>query len=406
MFSSKLVIKVDKTRLFVQLIIGIVYAVFIGIVHNQLAGSIYSKSATLVLSYLLLFIPIIILFPLYNEILTSLFSCVLFAFFCGLRIPNSIDDWNYSEIFRQVSLSWKNVIIRPEEKGYLLLCKIVSLFTQDYQIASIVIISISIILFAISVQYMNCEVNVYFLLAHYFFFLLFRYTVVGLIRIQLATPFFLLLVYEILIKKDYRKSLIFYILGAAFHLSFLITGFVYLPLLARKLTKNEKDYDIVNNILLLAVFAGIPVAISILLRVLPVVKYGGYVKIFEFQPSAFSVALIVLIIYFTINKKMIIADMDSDRLAYSTLMSCLIGGTYLQLFYSTTAIGRVSYYLMFSIPLLLGYIKTNINFFYNKYFAFVAYTIIGILYFFVTQGTNEYILKTANTYQNLLNIIR
>lgn len=386
----------NYSYLLIQIIVFILY-LFVFLFSSNVKYPTNLVNGNFIRNYLFMFLPVILFLPWVGQEINIYISGFLFIFFCAFRSTLSVDDWNYSQIFYLIKDSWNNLWVRPEEKGYLIINKIISFFVSDYQQASIIILGIAIILFIIAVRLWTKYVNSYFLITHYFFFLLFRFTIVGLNRIQFAVPIFLIMLY-FLMKEEYKKGIIFFILGCSIHLSFLTTFIVFLPILFRKYKTNF----LANIGILLAIAFAFPIVIFLMLKILPSVKYSGYTDYFSLNISAFSIILLLLIFYFILNRDYIVKDLNNNYVNYYMLMYSLILGTYFQIFFSATAVGRVSYYLLFSIPLLFGEIKSNETFFYNKYISFISFTVIEMVYFIVTQMTDPYLLSLINNYENIL----
>lgn len=353
-----------------------------------------------IISYCLLFVPILVFFPIYYSNEIYWISFLLFFLYCACRKPLMIDDGVYIDIFDAMGDGWNSLLNLPEEKLFLLLNRLVAYFTSDYQIAQMLIIGFAILFFLIAVCKWKRFLDPFYMVSFYFFYILLRCTVSGLNRIQLAIPFYILMLYLVAVKKKYLIGIIILLLGSAIHLSFLISVLIYIPVIADKIKKEKIDLFYLSLFITTIVLILLPIAIRVLVSFLPTIKYSTYGQFGDINFSYFTLLLIVVFVYMLFFKNKLIIDMESNEKLYTILMCTLEAGIFFEIFLSGNAMGRACYYLLFSIPLLFSQIKSNYNILYSKVSSYIMFVAFMSIYFIATQILNTYTLENINNYQN------
>lgn len=392
MHIKSISIRFDRYKLFSWPLIAVIYLLVI-------IFAIQSDNRHMI-SYCLLFIPILMLYPIYRGKAIYRVSFILFFLYCACRKPLMVDDEVYISIFNIMKEGWNGLLHLPEEKIFLILNRIVSYFTSDYQIAQMIIIGLAILIFFIAVYKWKEFLDPFYMVSFYFFYILLRCTVSGLNRIQLAISFYVLMLYIVAVEKKYFFALLMFLIGSAVHLSFLISLLIYIPVIADKIRNKKIDLFYLSIFITTIILVLIPVGIHVLVSLLPAIKYSGYRQSISANFSYFSVFLICIFVYMLLNKKRLIKDMGDNCKLYTILMCTLEAGIFFEIFLSENSLGRACYYLLFSIPILFSQVKSNKSILYGKISSYIAFFAFMAMYFVSTQVLNAYTLENIINYQN------
>lgn len=400
--SKKLLLDGNLIRIQILSFIVFVFFLLLAFIYTKSYSGNYKTGVRIISMYFYCYFILLLLMSFVNKKVPIMITGCFMTIFSAFRELRAVDDYNYYMIFSSVKDSWSNIFVRPEEKGFLLLNKLISFFTSDYQIASIIILIISVFAFIVAVNKWKDEVSPFFIITHYALFLLLRSTLAGLNRIQCAIPLFLVMLYWLGIKRDTKKALVILIIGSFIHLSFLVTSVIFVPIVLGKTKQGKEKLGLSSILTLILTFTIIPIALKTVLLVLPAAKYAGYSDKIVPRFSMFSVLLCLILAFVLFSKRRLIEDMGGNEPLYYMLIISLSCGIYFQILFSANSIGRVTYYFLFAIPIMMGMIKQNRWLIYNRVSSYIMYEVVAIIYFFNTQLMDTYTQSIAIYYENIL----
>ena len=183
-------------------------------------------------------------------------------FICGLREPIFTDDLQYARIFHSIDGNFFNIFKNQNEKGFLFLNYVISIFTDEYKIAQIIFIGISFVFLYKGIIGLQEIVQPSFIVIYYFFVLFFRFSGAGLVRIQMAVSIF---IYALsYLNKDIRRFILLIVFASFFHRSSLAAYILLVPICFQKFIKKAKYNILILMTLTLSFFLILDPFISIL----------------------------------------------------------------------------------------------------------------------------------------------
>lgn len=336
-----------------------------------------------------------------NKILFYLSLTVLLIIMGCRQSGVGVDDWQYKVIFNDVRENGViNVFCNLKiEIGYLIINRIVGLFTDNFQIFLFIISFISLLFFYKALEYERKNIN-YFLAFFLFGTMLYLYFF-GIIRLFLAVG---IVSYALryLFENNKKKYIIFIIIASLFHYSalfMLIFLFFYLGK-----SKNMDRYHIIEFYVIL-VIALIFISAIISNFIAPSIqRYSGYtMKNFKIDLSDFDkvpIILLSLLFYKKIdnkNKK----EMEFYIIFYSTAIV-------ISIFDSLVNIGRIQWYLNYAVCIILPTLvrsiwlnRGNIKYKYINILLIPLIIVYGLIYSYrivFVQTSN----KNMKNYSNVL----
>lgn len=346
----------------------------------------------------LLFIPVILFYPILNKnILLILFTLVI-NLICAFRIPNSVDDYNYSIIFKVMKNGINHMSEIASEYGYSVVNWLVSLFVGEYQYAQIIILTISNLILVYAIYKFKEEIEPFYFIVFYYFFLFFRFTLVGMVRIQFACSLFLLFLFYYKEGKVKVANILF-VLGVLIHMSFAVNLLVYLPMILEKLSLEKKEKFKIPALLSMGILLTIGILVPMVASFLPSSKYSQYLS--SKIEITISLGLILFCIVFILFLYYRYKFLNSSwghiyNIVLILMLSQIIVKCFLQ------DIGRVSYYFLFSIPIGFGLIGNELGSNKKRYITDFIFFIVSFAYLVNTQILDGYMGKLWITYNNFI----
>ena len=315
----------------------------------------------------------------------------------GFRsIGVGVDDYSYRKIFNDV-IAYGPItkfMQSTMEPGYLILNYIISLFTNDFQTVLFVTSCIPILFYYKAIEYERKNVN-YFLTVFLFGTLMYLYFF-GIIRLFIAASIATYALKYIFEKKN-RKFVFFILLATTIHYSAIFMLF----LLYFSTEKEEKPRKIRNIVLLITV--AMPVVIIIISQVIfPNMgdRYSDYttmngLKLSIDQFDKLPITLLAIFLYKDLVK------INKNTKIYITLSALT---TVISIYSTMIGIGRIQWYLNFSICILLPLMVRAIN--KNKMYRYWNILFIPIIVVYAMFYSNKIIHQESNegmeNYSNVL----
>lgn len=357
--------------------------------------SVLKNTSNTTIFLLLFFVSILISAFCKNKFWTI--PCVAMFLICGLRAPIYVDDRRYLEIFNLINADASHLLFLQNEKGFLILNYLISIFTDEYKIAQIIFIAITFIFLLKGIANIQDIVHPYFVLVYYFFVLFFRFSSAGLIRIQIAVSIFVYAV-SFLKRDNVKLFIVCIILASLFHRSAMIGIILLLPVIKDKyLTKSRYNTIFMMGISIAGIILLDPF-ISFISSVLGG-KYSGYTNILNFSFSMTSLFYSVTFLGFVLIRNYYVED---NKLFYNFLLYTYFIAIVIDVFFTgITSFGRINYYLLFSYPILTGYVWKKVKNDFVKISCLAAFTLFIIIYFWGGQLGDNYIIQFLENYENM-----
>lgn len=322
-------------------------------------------------------------------------ASIIFMFFiCGLREPIFTDDYQYSRIFHSINGVFLNIFANQNEKGYLFLNYIISVFTDEYRIAQIVIIGFGFVFLYKGVTRLQKTIQSSFIVMYYFFAVLFRFSGAGLVRIQIAVSIFIYAV-SYLEKENAKKFLFTIMIASLFHRSSLAALILLLPYYMNYSFRNTKYNHTLLLALTVVIFLLFDPFITFLASYLGG-KYSQYTHISNFSLSVLSIFYICVFIYAKFIKKYISQE---NIKFYDICLYMLLVAIIFDVFF---AFGRINFYFLFSFPFIIGYIWKNSKKMFPKITCGGLFLFFIAMYFKGGQLNDIYIVNFFENYKNII----
>lgn len=325
------------------------------------------------------------------------FPIIIMFFICGLREPIFTDDLQYARIFYSLKGDFFNIFKNQNEKGFLFLNYVISIFTDEYKIAQIIFIGISFIFLYKGIIRLQKIAHPSFIVMFYFFVLLFRFSGAGLIRIQMAVSIFIYAVSYL--NSDIKRFILLIVIASFFHRSSLAALILLLPICFEKILRKRKYTTLVLMATTILIFLFLDSFISSLASFLGG-KYSSYVNITNFSLSILSVFYLFCFIYVICINRFI--DKENNSFYRLNIYMFFVAIIFDLFFTGKTAFGRINFYFLCSYPFLIGTIWNNSKEKFPKYTSVVLFLFYIIAYFGGGQLRDIYILDFFERYENIL----
>lgn len=352
--------------------------------------------------YILIFITFLFLSLvgyIYSKNKVSLIIPIIWMFLInGLREPIFVDDRRYAEIFFSINDSISNVFLLQNEKGYLFLNYIISIFTDNYNITQIILLGLSFCFLYKGISRLQDSVEPFFVLIYYFFVLLNRFSSAGLVRMQIAVSIYIFSI-SFLKDKNIKKFFVWIIIASLFHRSALAGMILIIPFCFEKFLVKRPYNVIALFALTLSAIISLNPIISFISNILGG-KYSSYVNIINFHISALSIFYIGSFVYLFFMKNFL--DKNCSYF-YDTCIYMFLIAIFIDLFFTgKTAFGRINYYFLLSYAFLMGYIWKNCRVFFCKLGVLFIFGFFIVVYFRGGQLGDSYIVSFFENYKNML----
>ena len=318
-----------------------------------------------------------------NKIIITVFFGILFILLAFRNIDIGIDLTNYKYYFETSSSMTFNEILTSEnqiEKGYILLTKIVTLFTDNFQLF-LIIVALLVLVPIYNLYKKNVSKS---LIAIIIFVNMSTFAIIfsGLrqsIAIALGV-----LAYKYVKEKNIFKYILIVLLAISFHSSAFILLLMY-PLYHIKI--NIKHLLIILSTLFLVYLYRMNI-FMFLVQFLPE-KYQGY----EVVQTGAVLTLILYIIFLIYSYVITYNNRDYN---INGLRNFLLLTIVIQIFASISTVAmRLGYYYIIYIPILISQVTQNSSKRFKQIsnFAEIIIVIFFIIYFFYNASTGEDILQ-------------
>ena len=330
-----------------------------------------------------------------NKLFFSISFLILFVMMGFRSIGVGVDDKTYERIYNQVIDNGPIQIFLQTtmEPGYLILNYIISLFTSNFQYALVILTFIPMVFYYKALYYERKNINM-FLGVFLFGTLLYIYFY-GIIRLFIAASI-VTYAYKFIFLKETKKYILAILIATLFHYSAIfMLFFVYIT------TEKEQKPRSIKSIIFLVIFV-MPIIIFIASNyIFPNMgdRYNSYTQV---KGIHFSIDLLdkipILMVALTLYKDML----NTNKNIRIYLIMCSLV-TIVSIYSTAINIGRIQWYLMFSLCIILPTIVRTIGKTKFKYFNILIVPVIllyGIVYMsaIYNQPTN----KCMHDYSNIL----
>ena len=323
-------------------------------------------------------------------------SIAVLTIVIGLRKSGvGVDDWQYEQIYNRVRVHGPIVEFLQEtmEPGYLILNYIVGIFTSNFQVFLFIVSLISILFYYKAIEYERKNVNL-FLVVFLFGTIMYLYFF-GIIRLFLASS---IIAYSLryVFEKKSKKFIIFTILATSIHYSATFMLF----LLYFSTEKEEKPRKIRDIVLLIVI--GMPILILVVTQLIfPMMgqRYEHYLTLSGIKLSIDQfdkIPIVILSVIFYKQMKLL------NRNARIYIVICALT-TVISIYSTMVDIGRIQWYLNFSICILLPLIARSMNMlekykYWNIFFMpiILIYGVIFAYRIVFLQESNIYMTNYSN----------
>lgn len=333
------------------------------------------------------------------NIFLSMSFFVLF-FNIGYRNNSGIDDYNYALIFSQIAqYGWFSVFLNTTmEPGYLMLNKLVYLFTDNYLYMQLISSFIPLALFYRGFKQYRNVISIpmaVFLLITMFYFIMIS---VSLVRMFIALSIVFNAFYYIP-KRNISKYVLLIILASLFHYSALfMLVLVYFGINKENLYRKSKRFIVIGFIITPIVF----VAVGKIMVPFLGVRYAGYgtVNNLSLSFSSFdTVPLLILLLLFY-------RKIDIEYKLYYKLFLSIFALSFILSFYdSLISLGRLTFYANSAFFLAAPMVSRALNSDSRKVFFTGIIVLYGFIYLYRTQFLVESFIPHLYPYKNLFFII-
>lgn len=322
-------------------------------------------------------------------------ASIIFMFFiCGLREPIFTDDYQYARMFHSINGVFLNIFANQNEKGYLFLNYVISVFTDEYKIAQIIIIGFGFVFLYKGIARLQVTIQSSFIIMYYFFVVSFRFSGAGLVRIQIAVSIFIYAM-SCLEKRNLKKFVLMILIASFFHRSSLAALILLLPFCMNNYVRNAKYNHIFLLFLTVLIFSLFDPFITFLASYLGG-KYSQYTNISNFSLSILSIFYICTFAYAISIKKYI----DQKNIEFYEI--CLYMFLIAIIFDVFFAFGRINFYFLFSFSFILGFIWKNSEKLFPKITCGSLFLFFIVMYFQGGQLSDIYIVNFFENYKNML----
>lgn len=312
----------------------------------------------------------------------NLFISFLFLFLIlGLRDISGIDDPVYSRIFYEVnSFGWiEKFKTSTLEPGYLILNRIVGVFTNDYIYMQLISSLIPLAIFYISFKKYKKSIDISFAVFLLSTMIYFQILSVGLVRMFIAVSIIFKGLYYIPLK-DTRKFFAHVLIASLFHYSAMFMSIlIYFAIDNKSLSKKAKRFIIIAFLVTPIIFIFVSSYVVPLLGA----RYSIYGNAGNFTLNIWdfsTIPLLLIILYFYRQKDGVTHDY------FLVGFSLLAMTSVLSIYGSLVSFGRLIYYTNSSLFIVAPMVGQNIKKSSVKrilfYFVIIVYC---IMYLYRTQ---------------------
>jgi hypothetical protein len=328
----------------------------------------------------------------------NLFISFLILFFIlGFRNISGIDDPNYSRIFYEVNtIGWvEEFKISTMEPGYLILNRVVGLFTNEYIYMQILTSFIPLSIFYASFKKYKNFIDIAFAVFLLATTIYFQILSTALVRMFIAVSIIFRALYYIPFK-DTKKFIFHVFIASIFHYSALFMSIlIYFTIDNKKLGKKAKRFVVVAFLLTPVIF----ITISSYLVPLLGARYSGYGTIGSFIPSIWdfsTIPLLLVLLYFYRKKEGITHGYFLVGMSLLTMTSVL------SIYGNLVSFGRLIFYTNCSLFLVAPIVGQSIKGSNVKRILFYAIVIAYcIFYLYRTQFLLEHHIPNLFPYENV-----
>lgn len=325
-------------------------------------------------------------------------SIIVLVILMGFRTAGvGVDDISYKTIFNQINQQGiiEYFLTTKMELGYVIVNYVIGIFTNDFQIFIFLSSLIPICLFYKALKYERKNVN-YFLAIFLFGTVLLLYFF-GITRLFIAAS---IIAYSLryVFEKKTKKYILCVILAMFFHYS----AFFMLFLVYFSTEKDNKPRSIKGIVLLLMI--ALPIVLYVFFNIIaPGMDNGKYSGYINDDISGFSIndldklpiCILSMMFFKSIYKK-------NKNIKIYIIM--FIAALIVTIYSNFINIGRIQWYLMFAICILLPSIVRELN--HSKYYYLnVLLVPIIIFYGFIYSYRIVFVQKTNVCMTNYSNVL-
>lgn len=330
----------------------------------------------------------------YNIFLFISFFILFYIY--GFRNFTATDDPSYIRIFTEVAnIGWFDYFkMTTMEPGYLLLNRVISLFTSDYLYMQLITSFIPLFLFYIGFHKyrnsMSLPMGVFLLCVMLYFQML----AVGLVRMFIAMAI-IFNALQFIPQLKPKKYITYVIMASLIHYSsFIMIFLVYFAINKLNLKNNVKKIYLLTLVIA-------PIAVVFISRVLvPILgsRYQGYSEIGSINLGLEAFTTLPIIILFLYFYKYFTGE---ESLEFKFLMFLYSLSLVISIFGDMIGLGRLIFYSYCAFILLASKIYKKINDKTIGQFFGVLLIFYGLLYLYFTQFLNINNVPTLFPYINI-----
>lgn len=334
-----------------------------------------------------------------NKLLFKIFISISFLilyFILAYRNFSAIDDLSYARIFNNVNLNgllehFKNTKLEP---GYLLLNRIVLLFTDNYLFMQLLSSFIPLFLFYYAFIKNRDDINLSMAVFLFITLVYFKMLSTGLVRMFIAMGI-VINSYRYVHERNNKKFIVLILIAALFHYSALFMFVLEYFFI------NKRDIKKTSNSFIVLVLIAIPVVFMFISKVLvPIlgaryIKYGVIGK-FALELSSFDTLpiLILLIIY---GKK--IANDNKNK--YKLFIAIFSLSSIISFYSGMVSVGRLVFYTNIVLFLVAPMISKAMRNNKDRIIFDIIMILYGFVYVYFTQLTLSTYIPRLFPYQNI-----
>lgn len=334
-----------------------------------------------------------------NKVLFKIFISISFFilfFIFAYRNFSAIDDLSYVRIFNNVNINgllehFKNTKL---ELGYLLLNKIILLFTDNYLFMQLISSFIPLFLFYYAFVKNRNNINLSMAVFLFITLIYFKMLSTGLVRMFISMGI-VINSYKYIYEKNNKKFIILILIASLFHYSALFMFILEYFFISKRDIKKKS-----NSFIVLVLFA-IPIGFMFISKVLVPILGSRYIKYgiigkFTLSLSSFDTLpiLILLIIY---GKKV----KDENKNKYKLFISIFSLSSIISFYSGMVPVGRLVFYTNIALFLVAPMISQSMKNNKDRIIFDAIMILYGFVYVYFTQFTlNEYIPRLF-PYQNI-----
>lgn len=278
----------------------------------------------------------------YNKIyrgICIILQIIFISFPYAFKYNMAIDEWNYRKIFKKVlNASWIDVLKMTEEKGYLLIQKLLSYVVKEEYYIQMFFILFTVTVMVIALKKINNIVNVGYFIIFFFLNIYFKLMSAGLNRMFIAIAFVLLAIIY-LRDNDVKKYILYVICASLFHLSALFMLVFIVPYVFKKL-RYKKYFTVIFCAVLFVSIIIMNYMINFASRFMGY-RYERYMNVGISISISYSTFIKIMVFVILTYFYKVIKD---EKDFYLALIPIMWSGLLIDIFLSQSSIGRLVYY--------------------------------------------------------------